>query len=110
MDQTVLNKIEIIQPISEFEYFETPNEFNIYYNNNKEILDKTTTHKLNKLINIKDHKIGRVKGKIILKKESNNTITRRLEHLENIITEYEIKLNTLINNYNVISDILQEKC
>ena len=110
MDQTVLNKIEIIQTISECIYFDNVVEFNDYYNDNKDVLDKTTTHKLNKMISIPDYKIGCIKGVLIVKKESNNTINRRLEHLETIIEEYEVKINSLITSYNAISDILQEKC
>jgi len=95
-----IKSIQIIAPIEECQSFDTTLEFEEYYNKHKEELDKLTTHKLNKLFYINDHKITKIKGILQLKRESNNTITNR-------VRELELKLDRVITKINAIIEIIQ---
>ena len=69
-----MNDIKVIEPISKHtKEFDTVDEFNLYYNKNKEEMDKLTTHKLNKLYLIKGYRITRIKNVLSLKKMKQNS-------------------------------------
>lgn len=67
MNETV--EIKIIEPILHYaKEFISPEEFNLYYKIHKDEMDKLTTHKLNKLYHIKNYRITKIKGELMLKK------------------------------------------
>ncbi len=62
-------EIKILEPILHYaKEFISPEEFNLYYKIHKDEMDKLTTHKLNKLYHIKDYRITKIKGELMLKK------------------------------------------
>ena len=96
-----MNEIHILQPImNPIKEFHTPEEFNIYYNKNKEEIDNTTTHKLNKLYRIDGYRITKIKGELMLKKASRGSSTRtrddddQIQQLKDTINKIIQYLNT----------------
>lgn len=64
-----MTEIKILQPITNYiKEFESPDEFNLFYNKHKEEIDSTTTHKLNKLYHIRGYRITKIKDVLMLKK------------------------------------------
>lgn len=64
-----MSEIKILQPITNYiKEFDSPDEFNLFYNKHKEEIDSTTTHKLNKLYHIKGYRITKIKDVLMLKK------------------------------------------
>lgn len=62
-------EIKILEPILHYaKEFISPEEFNLFYKIHKDEMDKLTTHKLNKLYHIKDYRITKIKGELMLKK------------------------------------------
>ena len=67
--------IKIIEPIKNYlKEFKTVDEFNLWYNKNKDEIDSLTTHKLNKMYHIDGYRITKIKGKLCLKKFEDKTI------------------------------------
>jgi Mg2+ and Co2+ transporter CorA len=61
--------LKVIEPIEKpLKFFSTVDEFNLFYNKNKEIIDKETTHKLNRIYHIEGYRITKLKGILSLKK------------------------------------------
>lgn len=64
---SISNEIKVFENISDNPIsFETKEDFNRYYERNKETVDKFSTRGLNKKFIITGYKIGRKKGEIIL--------------------------------------------
>ena len=62
--------LKVIEPIKNYiKEFNSPVEFNLWYAKHKEEVDSLTTHKLNKMYLIKDYRITKIKGELMLKKD-----------------------------------------
>ncbi len=76
-------EIKILEPILHYaKEFISPEEFNLYYKIHKDEMDKLTTHKLNKLYHIKDYRITKIKGELMLKK-FNEEAHRKIMQIRN---------------------------
>ena len=96
--------VKIIEPVKKvLAEFETPEEFNLYYHQHKEELDKQTTHILNKKYKIKGYHITKLKGNMCLKKlkEPEEVVQKSLEER---IAELEKKIAEL---YAQVDEILK---
>jgi predicted nucleic acid-binding Zn-ribbon protein len=61
--------LKVLEPInSPLQEFKTIDEFNLFYQKNKEVMDGTTTHKLNRMYKIEGYKITKIKKVLSLKK------------------------------------------
>ena len=100
--------IPLIEPIKEKREFESPTEFDKYYQEHKKELEEKTTHKLNKMFNIPGYRITKIKGVLSLKNipQSRVTSTMRIDSLELKITEMKDRLNQCINTINNVLDII----
>ena len=101
-----MNDIKVIEPISKHtKEFDTVDEFNLYYNKNKEEMDKLTTHKLNKLYLIKGYRITRIKNVLSLKKMKQNSqyeidLGNELDELKKEIQHMKETINNIIHFLN----------
>ena len=121
MNETV--EIKIIEPILHYaKEFISPEEFNLYYKIHKDEMDKLTTHKLNKLYHIKNYRITKIKGELMLKKfneslaktktadndndtdNDNTELEKRIEMLE---VEYKNDIEQLNDEIKNIKLVLQ---
>lgn len=97
-------QIKVIEPILNYiKEFKDPEEFDMYYKMNKEKMDSLTTHKLNKLYHIKDYRITKIKGVLMLKKDykvKTDTTAERIDMLENEINEIKTTLNSIRAYFN----------
>ena len=104
-----MNDIKVIEPISKHtKEFDTVDEFNLYYNKNKEEMDKLTTHKLNKLYLIKGYRITRIKNVLSLKKMKQNAqydIDNELDELKKEIQYMKETINNIIHFLNPQTEI-----
>lgn len=63
--------LNVIEPIkSAIKEFHSVEEFNVYYQLHKDEMDKTTTHKLNKMYRIDGYRITKIKNVLMLKRAS----------------------------------------
>ena len=102
------NHIPLIEPIKEKREFESPDEFDKYYQEHKTELEEKTTHKLNKMFNIPGYRITKIKGVLSLKNipQSRITSTMRIDSLELKINEMKDRLNQCINTINNVLDVI----
>lgn len=78
--------LNIIEPICEYKKeFNTPDEFNAWFQKNKDEVSNMTTHKLNKLYNVKGYHITRIKDEVMLKKWDKERNAR--------VGNFDVKLN-----------------
>lgn len=88
-------EIKILEPILHYaKEFISPEEFNLYYKIHKDEMDKLTTHKLNKLYHIKDYRITKIKGELMLKKFNEEA------HRKIMMTRNDAKLRQFVDNDN----------
>lgn len=91
--------LKIIEPIKKpNKEFNTPDEFNLWYNKNKETIDSQTTHKLNKMYHINGYRITKIKGVLMLKKDKDdeeNYFESEIELLQNQITKIKEEQNEM---------------
>ena len=101
--------IQLIEPIKERREFQTPAEFDAYYQEHKAELEEKTTHKLNKMFNVPGYRITKIKGVLSLKNipQSRITSTMKLETLELKVNEMRDRVNECINMVNNIVDALR---
>jgi len=101
--------IQLIEPIKERREFQTPAEFDAYYQEHKTELEEKTTHKLNKMFNVPGYRITKIKGVLSLKNipQSRITSTMKLETLELKVNEMRDRVNECINMVNNIVDALR---
>ena len=100
--------IKIIEPVKDYlKHFETPEEFNLYYHQHKEEIDKQTTHILNKKFKISGYHITKIKGDLCLKKLRENEVEEqetdlqiRVENLEKKIKDICKQMNEIITYLN----------
>ncbi len=110
MDLKVIEKIK--EPLKSFE---TVDDFNKYYMKHKSMIDECTTHKLNKMYYIKDHRLTRIQGELQLKKCTNDDVNescvdgsqyaqseliKRIEKLETELIEHKRVISGLVNYIN----------
>jgi uncharacterized protein (UPF0305 family) len=101
-------ELKVIKPINEPENeFKTVDEFNLFYAKNKEAIDATTTHKLNKMYHIEGHRITKIKNVLMLKvwngkkyyvpqsKARDEYIETEIQELRDQIGEVQEKLDTI---------------
>lgn len=95
-----MNDVKIIEPISKYtKEFDTVDEFNLYYNKNKNDMDSLTTHKLNKMYYIKGYHITKIKNVLMLKKIKEENINGEQKNIEISELKQEIKqIKETINN------------
>lgn len=101
-------ELKILEPIKEYlREFKNPEEFNIFYLNNKDELDSQTTHKLNKKYHVIGYRITKIKGQLMLKKwnekkeeENVNDHSEEIEELKEEIAKIKNGLNEVINWIN----------
>ena len=100
-------ELKIIEPIKKYlKEFNTPEEFNIFYLNNKEELDSQTTHKLNKKYHVIGYRITKIKGVLMLKKwdqkkEEVIDYSEDLEEIKEQITKLKAAMNEIIGWINL---------
>ena len=93
--------LNIIEPIkSAIKEFHTADEFNAYYQLHKEEIDKTTTHKLNKLYHIDGYRITKIKNVLMLKKANEPTQQKSISELSEEITTMKEAINKIITFLN----------
>ena len=99
--------VKIIEPVKKvLAQFETPEEFNLYYHQHKEELDKQTTHILNKKYKIKGYHITKLKGNMCLKKLKENeevekSLEERIAELEKKIAELYAQVNEILKAFSM---------
>ena len=100
--------IPLIEPIKEKREFESPNDFDKYYQEHKKELEEKTTHKLNKMFNIPGYRITKIKGVLSLKNipQSRITSTMKIDSLELKVNEMKDRLNQCINTINNVLDFI----
>lgn len=109
-----MEKIPIIEPIKERKDFKNPDEFTVFYNQNKQLFEENTTCKLNKMFNIPGYRITKLKGVVSLKNipESRVTCEMKVTTVEERLKDVEDKMNNMIKTMNTIIDkvnkIIQE--
>lgn len=84
--------------------FENKEEFQRYYNKNKEAIDKMPTRGLNVRFKINGYKLGKQKGELMLYPAKVQTDTKKEEQSKALEDKVE-KLSTLVN---AINEKLQE--
>ena len=95
-----MSEIKILQPITNYiKEFDSPDEFNLFYNKHKEEIDNTTTHKLNKLYHIKGYRITKIKDVLMLKKHEEKTeyVKKHVEEPEMNVQEEIHQMKETIN-------------
>ena len=99
--------LKIIEPIRNYlKEFNTPDEFNLYYQTKKDELDNLTTHKLNKMFHIKDYRITKIKGELMLKKwneiekEESTNVEEQINLLKEEITKIKDTINRIVDYLN----------
>lgn len=95
-----MSEIKILQPITNYiKEFDSPDEFNLFYNKHKEEIDSTTTHKLNKLYHIKGYRITKIKDVLMLKKHEEKTeyVKKHVEEPEMNVQEEIHQMKETIN-------------
>ena len=87
-----MTEIKILQPITNYiKEFESPDEFNLFYNKYKEEIDSTTTHKLNKLYHIRGYRITKIKDVLMLKKHEEKKHEEKKEEEPEMNVQDEIR-------------------
>ena len=87
-----MSEIKILQPITNYiKEFDSPDEFNLFYNKHKEEIDSTTTHKLNKLYHIKGYRITKIKDVLMLKKHEEKKHEEKKEEEPEMNVQDEIR-------------------
>jgi predicted nucleic acid-binding Zn-ribbon protein len=82
--------LTVIEPInSPFQEFKGVDEFNIFYQKNKETIDPITTHKLNKMYKIEGYRITKIKGVLSLKKAGKNYYQKQCSPFEDRVVNLE---------------------
>ena len=98
--------LKIIEPIKNYlKEFKTVDEFNLWYSKNKDEVDKLTTHKLNKMYKIDGYRITKIKGILMLKKD---TKTKSKEMDKVIKDEIRDEINEIRNEINEIRDAVNK--
>ena len=97
--------LKIIEPITHpNKEFRSPDEFNLWYNKNKESVDALTTHKLNKMYHIEGYRITKIKGVMMLKKmkepEEENYVETQIEQLRSDIDQIKKAIGEIIKVVN----------
>ena len=97
-------KVNVIEPKQKLlKAFESTDDFDLYYSQHKDEMDKMTTQKLNKCYPVNGYHICRIRDNLCLKKvipKINNASTNvsnnnELEQIKNKITAIEKYLNEL---------------
>ena len=87
-----MTEIKILQPITNYiKEFDSPDEFNLFYNKHKEEIDSTTTHKLNKLYHIRGYRITKIKDVLMLKKHEEKKHEEKKEEEPEMNVQDEIR-------------------
>lgn len=90
--------IKIIEPIKNYlKEFNSIEEFNNFYSLNKDELNQMTTHKLNKMYNVKGYRITKIKGELMLKKWDENNKRDEEELLFDKLTKNAEEMNNRFN-------------
>ena len=93
-------EVKVIEPIKNYlKEFNTPVEFNLWYSKNKNEVDSLTTHKLNKIYFIKDYRITKIKGELMLKPDTKSKIKKEEEEI-NELTELRNEIKTIKDTLN----------
>jgi hypothetical protein len=99
--------LKVIEPINKpFQEFKTTDEFNLFYQKNKETMDATTTHKLNRMYKIDGYRITKIKGILSLKKFTKSYYTKQTSPLEERIANLEECYSSMNEQLNEIEDKL----
>ncbi|EAY15176.1 hypothetical protein TVAG_201700 [Trichomonas vaginalis G3] len=95
-------KLQIIKPIKECTNFANVEEFNQFYEENKNLFEELTTCKLNKMFKIEGFRITKIKGQVSLKSipESRVTNTMKIDELIQRIVTVEDRVNSIIEFIN----------
>ncbi len=105
-------ELKVIEKISEpLKSFETVDDISKYYMKHKVSIDQHTTHKLNKMYFIKDHRLTRIHGELQLKKRindetmdeipvSNDDLRERIAKIEEQLTEHKRVISNLVEFIN----------
>lgn len=101
-----MSEIKILQPITNYiKEFDSPDEFNLFYNKHKEEIDSTTTHKLNKLYHIKGYRITKIKDVLMLKKHEEKKHVEEPEmNVQEEIHQMKETINRIIQFLNPPQD------
>jgi hypothetical protein len=90
--------VPVLKPITDTITFDNDQQFNEYYTNHKDEMDKLNTTKLNKMFLVPEYKITRVKGVLSLKlltpSKVNHTV--KLNDQETRIDQLERKINSIM--------------
>ena len=98
--------LKVIEPIKNYiKEFNSPVEFNLWYDKHKDEVDSLTTHKLNKMYLIKDYRITKIKGELMLKKDPK---LKEKEKLEATNDEIHEEINELREEINKIRDAVNK--
>ena len=98
-------ELKILEPIKHYlKEFNTPEEFNIFYLNNKEELDSQTTHKLNKKYHVLGYRITKIKGVLMLKKWND----KKVKEEEEVTVDYTEEFDEIKDQIQKIKSTMNE--
>ena len=102
-------KINVIEPKQKLvKAFETADDFDLYYSQHKDEMDKMTTQKLNKCYPVNGYHICRIRDNLCLKKvipkpinatsnEELNEIKNKIATIEKYLNELSLTVQSLLN-------------
>ena len=98
--------LKVIEPIKNYlKEFKTVDEFNLWYSKNKEEVDALTTHKLNKMYHIDNYRITKIKGVLMLKKDTKP----KIKEMDKVIgDEIRDEINELKNEIDEIRHVVNK--
>ena len=101
-----IQKIQIMEPVHKIREFKSIDEFNLFYNENKQEFEESTTHMLNKKYSIPGHRITKIQGKVMLKRAADckKTTNDKINGVSDRTLSLEQKVNAVIQNINIIID------
>ena len=103
-----IEHIPIYEPIKDTKEFATSEDFNAFYQLNKDKMDKLTTCRLNKMYKIPGYRITKINGILSLKNipTSKVTVSMRVDTLNEKVNEMSERLNKCILTINKVLDYL----
>jgi peptidoglycan hydrolase CwlO-like protein len=107
--------LQVIEPIEKpLKSFSTVDEFNLYYVKNKEEMDKSTTHRLNRQFHIDGYHITKIKGVLSLKKwDESRKYYKSKKDVEQIntndkLSDLELKIESSVGEIESMNDKINE--
>ena len=102
--------LKIIEPIRDYlKVFNSADEFNIWYTKNKDEVDTLTTNRLNKLYKINGYRITKIKGVLMLKKDTETNNSANSSLVINDLSELQDEIKNIKSTVNQIIQYLNQQ-